>query len=127
MEILDANDPDFAVKLAEAIGAKPGDTITFRGPQFERTDGLKVERPLFDFNVLPTLPTDTLKAIGCTPWDEPDKDGMVLWLLPYQWYDYIPEGYMLSDINGTDEPFKRGVTDNDMRYGVLAYGFKRKA
>lgn len=55
-----------------------------------------------------------------------------LWLFPYQWYPHIPEGMELLDINGETELFKKGVTDDDMRFGVLAYGIvpdfeKRKA
>ena len=123
--ILDINDPDFATKLAEAIGAKPGETIEVMTPQFTRTDGLTVPLPVFDFAKLPTLPEDTLKAIGCQKWDDPDKDGNVLWLYPSEWYDHIPDGTIVTDINGGVEPFKRGETDDDMRFGALAYGFMR--
>lgn len=125
--VLDANDPDFARKLAEAIGAKPGETIRVMTPQFERTDGLHVPVPVFDFAKLPSLAEETLRAIGCQKWDEPDESGKVLWLYPAEWYDHIPNGTMVTDINGKTEAFAHGETDDDMRFGALAYGFMRQA
>lgn len=123
--ILDINDPDFATKLAEAIGVKPGEAIEVETPQFARTDGLQVPLPVFDFGKLASLSEETLQAIGCQKWDAPDESGNVLWLYPAEWYDYIPDGTVVTDINGRVEPFKRGETDDDMRFGALAYGFMR--
>jgi hypothetical protein len=120
--VLDANDPDFADQLREAIGAKPGKTIEFITPQFTRTDGVTPVAALDDFSALSKLSPETLKAIGCCPWDEPNEKGEVLWLLPGEWYDRIPEGFLLTCISGKTEPFKRGETDDDIRYGCLAYG-----
>lgn len=125
--MIDINDPDFADKLAEAIGAKPGEQINIITPQFERADGLTVPVPVVDFARLPEMPEHTLKAIGCQKWDEPDADGNVLWLYPAEWYAHIPDGTTITDINGHTEQFKRGETDDDMRFGALAYGFKRPA
>jgi hypothetical protein len=125
--LLDINDPDFATKFADAIGLQPGEGITFSTPQFERTDGMSVPLPICDFDRLPELSEATLKAIGCQKWDEPDADGNVLWLYPAEWYPHIPDGTTITDINGTTERFKRGETDDDMRYGALAYGVNRKA
>jgi hypothetical protein len=125
--ILDMNDPQFAEKLRAAIGAEPGESIEVRTPQFERTDGLTVPKPIMDFAKLPSLFEETLKEIGCQKWDDPDKDGNVLWLYPAEWYDHIPDGTPIVDINGQHENFKRGETDDDMRFGALAYGFLRPA
>jgi hypothetical protein len=125
--ILDMNSPTFAEELKEALGVKDGDSVRIMTPQFERTDGLEVPLPLIDFARLPTLSEKTLKAIGCQKWDDPDKEGNVLWLFPYQWYDYIPSGTPIISISGQQELFERGITDNDMRFGALAYGFHRKA
>lgn len=79
-----------------------------------------------DFSKLPTLHEDTLKAIGCQKWSEPEN-GKVLWLFPAEWYDHIPDGTQVVDINGATETFKHGETDNDRRFGALAYGFLRAA
>lgn len=46
----------------------------------------------------------------------------MLWLFPFEWYDHIPDGYMVTTISEHVEPFKRGETDNDKRFGCLAYG-----
>lgn len=125
--ILDPTEPEFIAKLRAAIGVKPGETVEIFGPQFDRTDGIEVPAPVVDFSKLPSLFEETLKQIGCQKWDEPDKDGNVLWLYRAEWYDHIPNGTPIVDINGEKELFKRGETDDDMRFGALAYGFLRKA
>jgi hypothetical protein len=124
--MIDINDPDFAKKLADAIGLKPGEALEIVTPHFERTDGLQVPLPVCDFSRLHELPEASLRAIGCQKWDEPDESGSVLWLYPGEWYDHIPDGLTVTDINGRVEQFKRGETDDDIRYGALAYGFMRK-
>jgi hypothetical protein len=123
--VLNINDPDFADQLMEAIGAKPGEPVEFITPQFERTDGIAPVVADFDFNSLPGLPEETIRALGCRPWDEPDENGETLWLYPAEWYDRIPEGHVVTTISGEQEQFRRGQTDDDKRFGVLAYGFVR--
>jgi hypothetical protein len=125
--ILDQSDPDFVEKFRAAVGLKPGETLEIHTPQFERTDGLQVALPQVDFAKMHLVSAETLKRIGCCMWDEPDKDGNVLWLYPAEWYDHIPEGTPLVCIDGETSLFKRGETDDDMRFGCLAYGFLRKA
>lgn len=46
-----------------------------------------------------------------------------LWLFPKEWYNSIPDGLEVIDINGGKEEFKRHETDSDIRFGALAYGF----
>lgn len=46
-------------------------------------------------------------------------------LLPAEWYGAIPEGFELISISGRKELFKKGVTDNDQRFGCLAFGILR--
>ena len=64
--------------------------------------------------------------MGLRPWNDthdPDDDiGAPLWLLPGEWYAHLPEGYVFVDIFGNEEVFQRGVTDNDTRFGCLAFG-----
>lgn len=91
-------------------------------PQFTRTDGLVVPTSQIDFNDLHKMPKETLQQAGLCPWDEPNDKGEVLWLIPGEWYDRIPEGFMLTCISGETEPFERGKTDDDTRFGLLAYG-----
>ena len=125
--ILNINSPTFAEDFRKALGLKEGETLTITTPQFTRTDGLQVPKPLIDFRKLPELSEETLKAIGCQKWDKPDENKEVLWLFPHEWYDHIPDGLDIVYISGRREKFKHGGTDNDMRFGALAYGFKRKA
>lgn len=124
--VLDMNAPDFAEQLQEALGVQPGEAIQVMTPQFDRTDGLQVPTPLIDFAKLPGLAEETLKQIGCQKWDEPEN-GDVLWLYPAEWYEHIPDGTPIVSINGEREVFKRGETDDDRRFGALAFGFLRAA
>lgn len=121
--MLDMDDPGFAKKFAEAIGAEPGEQIEIITPQFKRADGLQVPRLQVSFSNLPLYDDATLKAIGCQKWDEPNEAGETLWLFPHEWYGIIPDGTPIVVINGEHETFKRGETDDDMRFGALAYGF----
>lgn len=123
--ILNMNDSDFVEQLKDAIGIKEGEVLEITTPQFERTDGVVPAFPDVAFDKLHTLSKEALKGMGCQMWDEPDTDGNVLWLYPATWYNHIPEGTEMICIDGEVSKFKRGVTDDDMRYGALAYGFKR--
>lgn len=124
--VLDMDAPDFAERFAEAIGAKTGETVQIVTPQFKRTDGMQVPLLQVSFSNLPLYDDVTLKAIGCQKWDEPNAAGETLWLFPAEWYPIIPDGTPIVDINGEHETFKRGETDDDMRFGALAYGFVKQ-
>jgi hypothetical protein len=43
-------------------------------------------------------------------------------LFPGEWFEFIPEGMLLEDIEGVQESFSRASEDNDIRCGYLAYG-----
>jgi hypothetical protein len=58
----------------------------------------------------------------CDPDDEDWPLAETLWLLPREWYDAVPEGFPIVDISGGREEFKHGTTDNDVRFGYLAFG-----
>jgi hypothetical protein len=124
---LDMSDPQFAKKLAEAIGLEPGETIQISGPQFGRTDRLSVVPPQNSFDKLASLAPETLKAMGLQRWDEADASGNCLWLFPAEWYEHIPRGFMVESIDGANEPFEPGVTDNDRRFGALSYGVRARS
>ncbi len=123
--VLSMDSPTFSDDLAKAMGVKPGDTIEIMTPQFERTDGEKVgvPAPVADpafWKILPQWSDADLKAIGMQVWDINEKG--TLYLIPYQWYDHIPEGTELTCIDGKPEVFAKGITDDDRRFGCLAYG-----
>ena len=73
-----------------------------------------------DFKKLELLPANILKELGCQVWQGKH------WLYPGDWYDSIPDGLTIVDINGIEEEFKHGFTDNDTHFGALAYGFISK-
>lgn len=132
--ILDINDNDFSEKLAEALELKPGEKLEITTPQFTRVGGRAIHyRPASpeEYKALHKLDSDSLKKIGCQKWgnitDDPtsdvDPNAPQLWLFPYEWYDSIPDGTKIIDIFGTEEAFEKGKTDDDMRFGALAFGF----
>lgn len=121
--MLDASDPDFAEQLMTALGVKPGDTVEFVTPQFHREDGVRVTyfpRTVREYDALGKLCDEAKLAVGMRRWD--DGENGTLWLFPHEWYGFIPDSYEVTDIFWEVEPFKRGQTDDDTRFGVLAFG-----
>jgi hypothetical protein len=122
--VLDASDENFAADLTKALGVKEGDSINFITPQFERTDGRAVAyfpSTPEEYAALPEMAAHNLKKIGCQKWEE--EAGEILWLFPKEWYAHIPNGTKIVDINGDEEEFISGETDDDIRFGALSYGF----
>lgn len=64
----------------------------------------------------------SLLSLGMRAWDK--ESGLLLF--PRTWYDLIPDGYEIVTISGGREVFRRGVTDADQRFGMLAFGIVRK-
>lgn len=119
-DVLNMDDPQFAEKFAEAIGLEAGESVNLIMPQFERTDGLEIKyipKTAEEFDAIKSMHDDKLLAMGLQRWEKNH------WLYPYEWYSFIPDGYEMICIDGTVEKFKKGVTDNDQRFGALAYGF----
>lgn len=54
--------------------------------------------------------------------DDPRQKTHELWLMPGTWYPYIPNGFPVVDIFGVLEEFEAGKSDDDIRYGCLAFG-----
>ena len=98
--------------------------IVMIGPQFEREDGLTVAAPSCSFEELREKSAEDLLQMGCGVWDEPDENGKVLMLFPKEWYSLIPAGYSVEVISGETESFQPDITDNDYRFGCLAYGVR---
>lgn len=121
--ILSLDDEDFARKFKDALGVKPGDALEIVTPQFERIDGITPALPDV-WEHLRTLSVSTLASIGCGKWDAPDENGTVLMLFPKEWYAHIPAGFEVECIDGTAERFAPGETDDDYRFGCLAYGIR---
>jgi hypothetical protein len=107
--------------IRAAIGAGPFEDVSvYAPPHRSRGDGTEAApAPLTraDFERLRALPREKLIDLGLRPWDEKG-----LLLFPVEWYDAIPDGFEVVDINYGTEPFIAGQTDNDCRWGVLAFG-----
>ena len=111
---------DIIDQIREAIGAGPDETIVIQTPQFERPgDEEPADPPLTEraFEKLRDLPAEELLELGFQNWDSD------LYLLPAEWYPHIPEGVEFTSIMGKQVVFDPGETDNDRRFGALAYGF----
>lgn len=61
-----------------------------------------------------------------TPTELLDEDEDVL-LFPAEWYNIIPNGFIVTGLCGESYPFVKGKSDDDMRFGCLAYGIRRKS
>jgi hypothetical protein len=117
-------------KLREAIGAGPDEQLEFVTPQFERPEGQPAPAPCPDratFDRMSDMSPGELLKLGMRPWNDPSEEddefnGRVLWLLPGEWYDQLPEGYPFVGLCNEPSPFQRGVSDNDIRFGCLPYG-----
>jgi hypothetical protein len=46
-------------------------------------------------------------------------------LFPEEWYQAIPDGFIVTGLYGEQYPFKKGESDDDIRFGCLAYGIRR--
>jgi hypothetical protein len=107
-----------------AVGLQHGDKLEIVMPQFHRTDDVQVSAPNLtpdEWNNLGKLSLARVRQMGFQVWDDDAKG--IHWLFPAEWYDYIPNGTKVVDINGNEEVFVRGETDNDMRFGALSFGF----
>lgn len=116
---------DLADRIRRAIGAGSGEMVKVSAPSHRsRMDGTEITYcPVTreEFEALRTRSSTELTQLGLRPWDE---SGLLLF--PYEWYSLIPNGFEVVDINGNVEIFERGKTNNDCRYGVLAYGIVSK-
>lgn len=112
-----------AAKIRDAIGAGPFEKVKVVTPQFERTDRKEItvfpKGPEF-LDALTTAPIELLKDVGLQRW------GCDIWVFPQEWYDHLPDGYKVVDIFGDTEVFKKGETDDDIRFGALSFGLRNE-
>jgi len=122
--ILDASDKNFVEDLKKAIGLKDGETLQISTPTFNRTDGRLVTylpNTPQEYDAIKNLSPESLKKVGCQIWDK--ENGKTHWLYPCEWYEHIPDGTEVVSISGNTDIFFKEKTDDDRRYGVLAFGF----
>lgn len=125
------DESELAARIREPIGVGPFEPVEVVTPQFERTDGRKVywcPSSAEELDKVREAPRELLRNMCLSPWNSPleHPEKMVLWLYPGEWYEHIPAGYPIVDICDQREKFEPGVTDDDIRFGCLAYGFLRE-
>lgn len=47
-------------------------------------------------------------------------------LFPGEWYNAIPNGFMVTGLYGESYSFEKSKSDDGIRFGCLPYGFRRK-
>ena len=127
-ELVPGDENPLSDAIRKAIGAGPYEKVEIVTPQFERDDGKVVTFRPKDAAQLDGLkanaPDWVLRDIGMCIWDEVGDD-QFHWLFPSEWYDCLPAGYTIISIGGEVKQFYPGKTDNDIRFGCLAYGWIR--
>ena len=71
---------------------------------------------------------DMMLEIGCrqpTPKKLLEIDEDII-LFPGEWYNLIPNGFMVAGLYGEKYPFEKGKSDDDIRFGCLPYGITRQ-
>lgn len=114
-----------AKAIREVLDIGPNDIVEYTTPQFTRTDGKKVNyfpTTIEQYDKLKSCDRTALIFFGLQKWGENN-----LWLFPGEWYEFIPDGCKIIDINGQEEAFRKGSTDNDIRFGALSYGIVNKS
>lgn len=93
--------------------------IEVTGSQHERQDDVEPADPPeteTGFDQLKDLSESELESLGLRNWSED------LYLFPGEWFDAIPKGYEVVDINGQTEEFGPEEHSRDIRFGCLAFG-----
>ncbi len=119
---------ELARQIRKAIGADDYEDVLLMLPQFERPSGKEcylLPQDADEIDALKEAPSSILLDIGLRIWTV--KNRIAYWLFPGEWYDHIPDGYEVLDIFGEKEAFRRGRSDDDIRFGCLSYGFARPA
>jgi len=124
MKVLNMSDKDFTDKLCKSLGVKSLEKVVFKTPQFERTDGKNIiyfPETRDEYSKLVTLNDYILKDMGCQIWNR--TENTTHWLYPGEWFDFIPEGTIVTSISGATEIFVKNKFDDDIRFGALSFGF----
>jgi len=127
--LVSASQSPEAAAIRKAIGAGPDEPVEVTTPQFERTAGMpkpsQAPTSRAGWEKLRSKSAEELWRLGFGRWgnvDESDPASPMLMLIPGEWYQAIPSGFRVTDINGYAEGFVAGVVDDDIRFGCLPYG-----
>lgn len=129
-ELPPVGENSLADAIRSGIGASDTDVVEFVTPQFVRPSTEPIpSQPSHDPNwwkALRKMGFYALKEMGMGVWSV--KNGKALMLIPGEWYRFIPNGFKIVGIcafsRGVGEPeaFVKNKTDNDIRFGCLAFG-----
>lgn len=72
-----------------------------------------------DWDSLTRMDADELAQLGLCRYGDMD-----LWLFPVEWFDWIPEGLMVTCIDGETLPFSRELLRERKRHGYLSFGIR---
>jgi hypothetical protein len=61
---------------------------------------------------------------GNAPTQLLEKDEDIL-MIPGEWYNSIPDGFIVTGVFGESYSFKKGESDDEIRFGCLPYGIRR--
>lgn len=127
------NESELVNEIKKAVDYSVGDIIEIVTPQFEREKDkpkpLSAPITFESWCNLSSLPEKDLDLLGLRKWGrKEDNDGNelmdtpMLWLFPGEWFNLIPDGLLVTDIFFNTYAFLRDEADNDIRFGMLAYG-----
>lgn len=75
------------------------------------------------------LTREEMWSLGLQPWTRDSNVGVSdedmkkeLWLFPFSFYEHIPAGFPIVFIDFEKGEFMPNVTDDDTRFGYLAFG-----
>lgn len=121
-QVVHIDDPNVGDKIAEFIGAKPGDTIEIVTPQFTRQKNMPAPkaapRGLPAWEALRSKSVEELSAMGFGSWD----GGLML--IPGEWFAAVPKRFEVECISGDISAWGDEARDDDIRFGCLAYGIR---
>lgn len=84
-----------------------------------------------EFDVSLSLTREEILELGLRAWApevvDGEETGRALWLFPLSFFEHIPAGFPVVDINFKREVFNPDKADNDTRFGMLAFGVLGKA
>ena len=86
------------------------------------------KRSIKDVVGIPIVGSDEVYSVDIGRKDNPTESLEVdedVILIPGEWYDVIPNGFIVTGLNGEQYPFKKGESDDDIRFGCLPYGIRR--
>lgn len=124
--VVDLRDPDILRKLLVVLNECQNKDVKIIVKETFRFDGSNVANPKeIDWEALRSYPPVVLESLGLSEWECP-HGGNSVWLFPVEWYDYIPEGYVVFTIRFVKRSFSKSQLEKDHKLGVLWFGIIRR-